>query len=111
MRQRIIALRKALKLKQIDFARKMGMRQTTLSNIETGKNGVSEAVTRLICLTFNVSETWLRTGAGPMFGSGLPSSPDEEELVTLFRKHSPAVQRVILNMLRELLEAQEQGKE
>jgi hypothetical protein len=82
------------------------MRQAALSNIETGKNGISEANIRLICVTYNVNETWLRTGEGPMFGNDLPGAPDERELVSLFRRLTPAIQRVVLHTVQELLEAQ-----
>jgi transcriptional regulator with XRE-family HTH domain len=110
IRERIIEIRKALNLKQRDFARKLGLKQTTLSNIETGRNGVTGANVRLICITFNVNETWLRSGDGPLFLDSTPGSPDETELLETFRKLSPATKKVILNHVKELLQVQREAQ-
>jgi transcriptional regulator with XRE-family HTH domain len=106
MRERIIAVRKAFNLKQLQFAQRLGIKQSTLSNIETGQNGVSDANVRLICITFNVNETWLRSGEGPMFSDGAPGSLDEAELLDIFRKLLPPTRNVIMNHVKDLLDAQ-----
>ena len=46
---------------------KIGTARNNIAGYETGKRSPSEAVISLICKTFNVSDTWLRTGAGEMF--------------------------------------------
>jgi transcriptional regulator with XRE-family HTH domain len=106
MRERIIEVRKTLNLKQFQFAQQLGIKQSTLSNIETGQNGVSDANVRLICMTFNVNETWLRSGDGPMFSNSTPGSSDETELLGIFRKLLPPTRKVILNHIKDLLEVQ-----
>jgi transcriptional regulator with XRE-family HTH domain len=108
MKERIIEVRKVLNLKQRNFAEKLGIRQTTLSNIETGRNGATDANIRLICVTFNVNEAWLRTGDGPMFSNGSPGSPEETELLAIFRQLLPPTKRVILNHVKDLLQAQKE---
>ena len=65
--ERIRALRKALKLKQSDFGKQIGLTQTSLSMIERGANTLTDKNIRLICSVFNVREEWLRTGNGNMF--------------------------------------------
>jgi transcriptional regulator with XRE-family HTH domain len=107
MRERIIEVRKAFNLKQLQFAQRLGIKQSTLSNIETGQNGVTDANVRLICMTFSVNETWLRSGDGPMFSNGVPGSPDETELLDIFRKLLPPTKKAILNHIRDLLDAQD----
>lgn len=67
MNERIKKLRKALGLTQQEFADRIGMKRNTVANYETDRNEPSNSVVTLICKTFNVSETWLRTGEGEIF--------------------------------------------
>lgn len=64
--ERIKKLRKALKLSQEKFATKIGIQKNAISQIETGKNNLTEQNMKLICSAFNVNEEWLRTGKGEM---------------------------------------------
>lgn len=67
MNERIKKVRKALDLTQRDFGACIGTTQNAIANYETGHRNPSSAVIDNICKTFNVSETWLRTGEGEMF--------------------------------------------
>ncbi len=62
--ERIKALRKELGLNQKDFGSRIGIKANSLSDIEKGKNAVTESNIKLICEKFNLNETWLRTGEG-----------------------------------------------
>lgn len=64
---RIREIRNTLKLTQKQFGQRLAIAQSYLTNIETGKREVTEKILKLICLQFNVNETWLRTGNGEMF--------------------------------------------
>jgi DNA-binding helix-turn-helix protein len=64
---RIKQVRKSLKLNQADFGEQVALAQTYLSQIERGDREVTEKILKLVCLQFNVSERWLRTGEGSMF--------------------------------------------
>lgn len=75
MNERIKKLRKALDLTQQEFASRIGSVQNTITGYETGRRVPSSQVVTLICKTFNVSETWLRTGEGEMF---IQQSKDDE---------------------------------
>ena len=75
MQTRIKSLRKALGLTQQEFAEKLGSVQNTITGYETGRRVPSNQVIALIVREFNVSEVWLRTGAGEMF---TPVTRDEE---------------------------------
>lgn len=75
MNERIKKLRKALDLTQREFASRIGSVQNTITGYETGRRVPSSQVITLICKTFNVSETWLRTGEGEMF---IQQSKDDE---------------------------------
>ena len=67
MKDRIKKLRKTLDLTQQEFADKLNIKRNTVATYERGKSNPSDAAVVLICKTFNVSETWLRTGEGEMF--------------------------------------------
>ncbi|WP_455023266.1 helix-turn-helix domain-containing protein [Oribacterium sinus] len=67
IKDRIKELRKAKGLTQFEFADRLKVSRSNIASYETGKNELSSAVISLICRTFSVSETWLRTGKGEMF--------------------------------------------
>ena len=67
MGERVKELRKALGLSGEKFGEKIGLKRNSLSQIETGKNNLSEQNILAICRAFNVNEEWLRTGSGEMF--------------------------------------------
>jgi len=102
MNERIRLIRKALKLNQGEFAKRMGMHGTSLSLIELGENALTEKNVKLICMTFNVSEDWLRTGNGEMFAA----SPYEKEFFEIYAGLLPEMQEVLLRLGRDLLAAQ-----
>ena len=101
---RVRLVRKALGLKQGDFARQIGLIQNTLSTIELGKAVLTDKNIKLICATFAVNEDWLRTGKGEMFG---PASPYEKELLSVFGKLTADTQEFILEMAQNLLKRQQ----
>lgn len=67
MKERIKKLRKEMHLTQQGFADRIGIKRNTIANYEIGRNEPIDAVISLICRTFHVNETWLRTGEGEMF--------------------------------------------
>jgi len=102
MRERIRALRKALRLNQKEFAQRLGMKSTTLSMIEVGDNELTEKNIKLVCMTFNVNENWLRTGKGEMFAA----SPYEKEFFDIYSGLSPELQKALLRFAKDLLATQ-----
>lgn len=76
---RIKVLRKRLGLSQIEFADKLGIKQSSLSDIENGKTlTIDERNIKIICQVHNVNEAWLRDGTGEMFND---FNGDFEELI------------------------------
>lgn len=67
MNERIKKLRKTLGLTQQEFAENIGIKRNTVAQYEIGRNEPIDAVISLICKAYNVSESWLRDGLGPMF--------------------------------------------
>lgn len=103
MYNRIRTVRKALAMNQTEFARQLGLTQTSLSMIESGRNTITDKNVKLICTTFNISEHWLRTGDGEMFSA----SPHEKEFREIFDKLTPDTQQYLLLMAKELYKIQE----
>nr|DAH17364.1 MAG TPA: Repressor protein CI [Caudoviricetes sp.] len=64
---RVKAVRKALNLTTTKFGERIGIKNPSVSMIETGKSNPSDRTILSICREFNVNETWLRTGEGEMF--------------------------------------------
>lgn len=77
MNERIKELRKALGLSGEKFGDPLGVTKTAVSLIESGKNNLTDQMIKLICLTYNVNEHWLRTGEGDMFNDTKGLSIDE----------------------------------
>ena len=77
--ERVKKLRKSLGLTQEKFGERIGVKKNTISQIESGVNGVTDQLRLAVCREFRVSEEWLRTGDGEMF-----VEPDEDEEITRF---------------------------
>jgi transcriptional regulator with XRE-family HTH domain len=108
MRGRLTELRESLGLNKSQFAKKLGLTQSAISLIESGKNLLTDQNIHLISLTFLVNETWLRTGEGPMFNREVSG---ERELLEIFRKLSPGMRHIIIKIAQELLDAQKEAAE
>lgn len=65
--QRIKQVRQALNLSQAKFAKEISISNGYIAGIELEKRNVNDRLIKLVCITFNVSEHWLRTGNGDMF--------------------------------------------
>lgn len=68
LNERIREVRKDAKLNQTEFGERLGVSRSVIANIELdlNKTGVPDNIIKLICLTFNINEDWLRTGKGEM---------------------------------------------
>ncbi|MDR1301255.1 MAG: helix-turn-helix domain-containing protein [Treponema sp.] len=107
MKDRLTKIRKALQMNQEEFAKRLGMTGRALSMIEVGTNLLTEKNIKFICMTFNVSEHWLRTGEGEMF----TSSPYNREFFEIYRSLMPETQQALLNLAKQLLEIQKKTAE
>lgn len=64
---RVKILRKELGLTLDKFGEHLGVKKSTLSNIENNRYGVTDQMIKSICREFNVDYIWLTTGEGVMF--------------------------------------------
>ena len=65
--ERIRLIRKETGLNQTDFGEKVGLRQSSLGQIESGVRNATDRTIILICEKYGVREEWLRNGTGEMF--------------------------------------------
>lgn len=77
--ERVKELRKTLGLTLEKFGQPLGVKKNAISQIEKGRNGLTEQITKGICREFNVNEDWLRNGTGEMF-----IQLDEDEQISSF---------------------------
>ena len=102
MHDRLRAVRKALHLNQKCFAEQIGLNQNSLSMIEKNRTPITGKNIKLVCVTFNVNEQWLRTGRGEMFCS----SPYEKKLRDICMNMTLENQESLLLIAQELLKIQ-----
>lgn len=110
MNKRLREARNALGLRQKEFAGKLFLKLSSYANWESGCSPIPQAKIPLICNTFGIDETWLRTGKGEMFGASPPAQPKsnrelaEQYLLEKFRELSPELQTDVLGFCSFLLD-------
>ena len=116
----ISQLRASLKLSRAKFGEKLGVSGDVVNNWERNRVNITDAMIKLIGVTYQVSEDWLRTGDGEM---DAPTDdlqafieqyhPDEIELrmFETFARLSDESKRGVLDLLRQLGHALDQDAE
>lgn len=65
--ERVREIRKSLGLTLEKFGEKLGVKKNAISQIETGRNSLTDQMTKAICREFGVDYIFLTTGEGEMF--------------------------------------------
>ena len=65
--ERIREVRTSLGLTLEKFGAALNVTKVSVSNVETGRNALSDRMCADVCRVYNVDEMWLRTGEGEMF--------------------------------------------
>lgn len=111
MNQRLLELRKTLKLSQADFGEKLNIKPSTIGGYEKGRRVITDRVVTDICREYNVNEQWLRQGIGPMFR---PKKTDEsalaEQAAKLIKSRDPYTIKAVTFLL-ELINNNDPAKE
>jgi len=93
---RIRYLRKeVLEKTQKDFGEKIGLKPNSVSDIESGKNNLTEQTANAICREFMVNEEWLRNGTPPMKKSDIID--DYSEIAVLIGEKDPKAKQAIMD--------------
>lgn len=121
MNERIRSLIKALKIKQAEFAQRIGVSRPFVSELCSGAKNPSDRTIADICREFGVNERWLRTGDGEMlmhlsreeeimrFAATVvrdPSSEFQRRFVSVLARLTPEQWQLMEQMARKLLQEQ-----
>lgn len=79
--ERVKLVRKELGLTLEKFGERIGMKKNSLSQIENGKNSLTEITIKSICREFHVSYMWLVNGTGEMFIDNDVALKDKVDLI------------------------------
>lgn len=106
---------------QKDFGEAIGLKPNSVSDIESGKNNLTEQTANAICREFSISEKWLRYNEGDMkiedckdnrylSNVGKLQRADDETImrwVNAIAETDPKVLKQIEEFMKKLLEIQE----
>lgn len=110
--ERVREIRKSLKLTLEKFGVKLGVKKSAISDIESGRNALTEQMAVSICREYNVNYDYLMNGEGEMFDT-LPQTVLEElckqydlddldrKLIDLYLTLDPDVRQAIKKHIRE----------
>lgn len=102
MPERIKALRKALKLSQKEFGKRLGVSRDVIGNLEYGRADAKDPLLHLICRIYAVNPQWLENGEEPMFLQDPETTAAAEEALRIFKTLCPSHQKYALMMLKGL---------
>ena len=117
--QRIRRARRSAKLSQEALGKQLGVQRSAVSNWESASQ-IQPTITNLIAIAMatNTSLEWLATGRGsmllgddlqlevPALDGELTETPQERQLLTLFRKASHRGQGILMELAEELVSPQ-----
>lgn len=103
--EKLILVRKTLNLSQEDFAKKLGLARSSLSEIETKKNPVNQRIKLLLYSVYNVNPDWFENDVGEMF---IQTNHYYEEFFSIFEKLSQPLQKFLLDTAKNLLDIQDE---
>lgn len=106
--ERVKEIRKALGLTLEKFGEKLGVKKNAISQIETGRNSLTEQNAIAICREFNVNYDWLTTGEGEMFA--LPEDEEAAYVAELLSDVDNPVYDLIKSIVKTYLECGEKEK-
>lgn len=77
--ERLQKARKALHVTQVEFGESLGITQSAISAVESGKVKLTDRLAQSIQSNYNINVEWLRTGEGEML-----VEPSEDEQLAQF---------------------------
>ena len=121
---RVRILRKDLRKTQKEFGEKIGLKPNSVSDIESGKNNLTEQTANAICREYNANKEWILSGMGDMYDipedetAAVVSDLLEEDnpfydliigIMKTYKKLDDKSQTALKNMSQELLDNLKKG--
>lgn len=103
MNKRIKELRLALHLSQREFGEKIGLKPSTVNDLEHSRYSVNKRLLIAISATFDVNQDWLISGNGNMFNI---ENKLYNEFFEIYKSLSPACQTFLIQVAKDLLNLQ-----
>ncbi len=100
--ERIKKLRKRLDLTQSEFAARVGLSGSGLSNYEMGRSTPLNPIIKAICDSYGVRELWLRTGEGEMMADLPKEDVITEFLNSVMKTEGNDIRRRLVSVLARL---------
>jgi transcriptional regulator with XRE-family HTH domain len=97
--------KKVLEITQAEFAKRIGLKHSVVSQWEVGITPLNEKNIKLICHIFKVNEEWLRHGKGEVFIA--EGDPILQEIMELVEKMDEPERQVVLNYVRWYISEQQ----
>lgn len=89
MRKRLKEVRESFNLTQFEFAEKLGVSRTLITQLESGDREVFKPILiNSICREFNINKDWFVNGKGKMFNEPLEELQLDDELKELVKMYS-----------------------
>ena len=107
--QRLKLLIQTLGISQAEFARKLGVSRSLISEYLSGRKRIPDKTLRLISHTFGVSYEWLKYGKGEMWEKGGEEVP--VWLREFMKKASDKDVRIVQALIEMLEEVPEEEKD
>ena len=100
--ERIKEVRKTLGLTLDKFGERVGMKKSSLSQVENCTNAVSGQLRTAVCREFHVREEWLRTGEGEMFEERTPDQAIVDFAADLVNVDDDAFKKRLISALARM---------
>jgi len=100
MKDRLKKVREQQGFTQAGLAKRLGVKQATVSRWEKGTSEPTEIELRAIANDYHVSLTWLKTGEGDM--KPTPQEARNIMFLTLFYQLNPRAQQAVINVLKRV---------
>ena len=107
--ERLKLIRKESGLNQTEFGARINLSQTTIGLYESNNRAITDRALSQICSTFNINETWLKTGEGEMRRATSPlflrdSSLDatDREIIESYIRMTPTQRQFIKDWIRSI---------
>mgnify|MGYP002863102158 CR=1 FL=1 len=84
------------------FGKSLGVGKSAISDIENGRNNVSEQMFNSICREFNVNPSWLRDGSGEMFVKRTRDEEIEAFINSALSEESDSFRKRLISVLSRL---------